>query len=123
MSEKPKITEIEYSEALNQNRVLSAEKKELEAEVELLKKQLKAINDVLEAQVHNRLVGEVLAKTKLNEENVRNMSVEELETIVKVSRVARVPESKSIQFAGETKDEDGFTVGDLLHPSFRRGDK
>jgi len=102
---------------------LSAAKAALELEVDKQKKiidelttQLKAANDVLEAQSRERLIKDILPRSNFTVEDLAGKGLEELQDIRATLDQAKLPTYKNIHFgpiaADEAKDE-GLTVGDL----------
>jgi len=114
-----KTAKISIDEALAE---LIAVKKKIEEKDNMiaeLTKQLKAANDVLEAQQKAKLIGEILPRSSFTIEDLTQKSVEELQHIRMTLDQAKLPTYKNIRFGGVigTGDvqerEDGLTVGDL----------
>ena len=103
-------------EVLAENVVLNQKVTALQETVDELKEQLKAANDVLEAQTKAKLISEILPRSKFTVEDLTEKSLDELQHVRATLDQARLPTYKNIHFgpvaADERKDE-GLTVGDL----------
>jgi len=100
---------------------MAADMAALKLEVDSLKKtnedltkQLKAANDVLEAQAREKLVGAILPRSKFTVEDLQTKTLEDLQGIKATLDQAKPAIYKNIHFpvAGD-QDVDRDTVGDL----------
>ncbi|MDH5482637.1 MAG: hypothetical protein OEY22_07155 [Candidatus Bathyarchaeota archaeon] len=111
---------MSIDQALAENAALKTEVKDLKRTVGELAVQLKAANDVLEAQEKGKLIGEILPRSKFTIEDLAGKSLEELQRIRLTLDQAKLPTYKNIHLgshlgpvgADEGRD-DGLTVGDL----------
>jgi hypothetical protein len=113
-----KTVKISIDQALAENIALKRELDGKDSTIAELSKQLKAANDVLEAQAKAKLIGEILPRSSFTIEDLTVKSVEELQHIRVTLDQAKLPTYKNVRFgtpfAGdEGQREDGLTVGDL----------
>lgn len=113
-----KAAKISIDQALAENIALKRELDGKDSTIAELTKQLKAANDVLEAQAKAKLIGEILPRSSFTIEDLTVKSVEELQHIRVTLDQAKLPTYKNVRFgtpfAGdESQREDGLTVGDL----------
>jgi hypothetical protein len=113
-----KVAKISIDQALAENIALKRELDGKDSTIAELTKQLKAANDVLEAQAKAKLIGEILPRSSFTIEDLTVKSVEELQHIRVTLDQAKLPTYKNVRFgtpfAGdESQREDGLTVGDL----------
>ena len=113
-----KTAKISIDQALAENIALKRELDGKDSTIAELSKQLKAANDVLEAQAKAKLIGEILPRSSFTIEDLTVKSVEELQHIRVTLDQAKLPTYKNVRFgtpfAGdESQREDGLTVGDL----------
>jgi len=101
---------------------LAAEKAALEIKVSEMQKtldelmaQLKAANDVLEAQNREKFIKDILPRSKFTVEDLNAKSLEELKEIRATLDQAVLPKYKNIHFPPVAGDQntDRDTVGDL----------
>jgi len=109
---------ISIDQALAENEALKRELQEKGNTIVELTKQLKAANDVLEAQTKAKLIGEILPRSSFTIEDLSAKSVEELQHIRVTLDQAKLPTYKNVRFGSpyagdEGQREDGLTVGDL----------
>lgn len=101
---------------------LEEKKRELKAATDTiadLTTQLKAANDVLEAQTKAKLIGEILPRSKFTVEDLHGRSLEELEHIKLTLDQAKLPTYKNIHFGSIGADEEGET-GLTAHKDLRK---
>lgn len=94
---------------------LKIENEDLKGKNDKLTKALKEANDVLEAQAKEKLIKDILPRTKLTADELSGKSLEELGSIRATLDQAITPTHKNIHFppvAGD-QDTDRDTVGDL----------
>jgi hypothetical protein len=111
-----KIAQMSIDQALAENEALKLKITELQTTVDDLTKQLKAANDVLEAQEKARLIREILPRSNFTVEDLDVKSPEELKEIRATLDQAKLPTYKNIHFGligADEKDDEGLTVGDL----------
>jgi FtsZ-binding cell division protein ZapB len=115
LSESGRSAEITYEKALHTISVLTAERDALKAQNDSLAKELKAVNDVVEANLNQELSDE-LARYGFSEEQTSKMGIDEKQTIVKVARVTAASKKPNVHFVPDSeRDEDeGLTVGSLF---------
>jgi predicted secreted protein len=78
--------------------------------------QLKAANDVLEAQQREELMAYIQPRSKLTIEDLATKSLEELQNIRATIDQVKMPTYKNIHFGpigADEKEDEGLTVGDL----------
>jgi len=111
-----KIIKTSIDQVMAENESLKQIIQEQTKTIEKLTVQLKAANDMLEAQVKAKLIAEIKPRSKYSEEDLAKFSVDELKHIKTTLDYARVATYKNIHFGplglDEAKDE-GLTVGDL----------
>jgi len=113
-----KVAKISIDQALAENIALKRELDGKDSTIAELTKQLKAANDVLEAQAKAKLIGEILPRSSFTIEDLTVKSVEELQHIRVTLDQAKLPTYKNVRFGtpfsgDESQREDGLTVGDL----------
>jgi hypothetical protein len=113
-----KAARISIDQALAENIALKRELDGKDSTIAELTKQLKAANDVLEAQAKAKLIGEILPRSSFTIEDLTVKSVEELQHIRVTLDQAKLPTYKNVRFGtpfsgDESQREDGLTVGDL----------
>lgn len=94
---------------------LELKKQELEKTVEDLTKQLKAANDILEAQAREKLIKNILPRSKFTVEDLNAKSLPELQEIQATLDQAITPTYKNIHYPPVAGDQDTSrdTVGDM----------
>jgi hypothetical protein len=113
-----KTAKISIDQALAENIALKKELEGKQSTIDELSKQLKAANDVLEAQSKAKLIGEILPRSSFTIEDLTAKSVEELQHVRLTLDQAKLPTYKNVRFGSpyggdEGQREDGLTVGDL----------
>ena len=113
-----KVAKISVDQALAENEALKRELQGKDGTIAELTQQLKAANDVLEAQAKAKLIGEILPRSSFTIEDLTGKCVEELQHIRVTLDQAKLPTYKNVRFGSpyvgdEGQREDGLTVGDL----------
>ena len=113
-----KVAKISIDQALAENEALKRELQGKDGTIAELTQQLKAANDVLEAQAKAKLIGEILPRSSFTIEDLTGKCVEELQHIRVTLDQAKLPTYKNVRFGSpyvgdEGPREDGLTVGDL----------
>lgn len=102
---------------------LEEKKRELKAAKDTivdLTEQLKAANDVLEAQAKAKLISEILPRSKFNVEDLSERPLDELEHIKLTLDQAKTPTYKNIHLGSVSADEQsdsGLTAHKNLRPA------
>ena len=107
---------MSVDQALAENEALKLKILGLDTTIDELTKQLKAANDVLEAQEKARLVREILPRSNYTVEDLDGKTPEELKEIRVTLDQAKLPTYKNIHFGfigADEKEDEGLTVGDL----------
>jgi len=113
-------------QVMAENKALKQKLASLQKTVDELRGQLKAANDVLEAQIKAELISEIMPRSSYTIEDLHDKSVDELKNIHETLRLAVPPTYKGIHVgpiglaADERQDQEGLTVGDLSIPTQRR---
>ena len=112
-----KTAKISIDDALAENTMLRQQIAEKDKTIEALTTQLKAANDVLEAQQKSKLIGEIMPRSNFTIEDLTTKTVEELQEIRMTLDQAKLPTYKNIRSGPVGMDsperDDGLTVGDL----------
>jgi hypothetical protein len=115
-AEQNKAIKITIDQVMAENLSLKQIVQELDKTVKDLTSQLKAANDVLEAQARAKLIAEIKPRSRYSDEDLTKLSLDELSSIKVTLDNAKMPNYKNIHFGPlgieEAKDE-GLTVGDL----------
>ena len=93
-----KSAKISIDQALAENEALKRELQGKDGTIAELTQQLKAANDVLEAQAKAKLIGEILPRSSFTIEDLTSKSVEELQHIRVTLDQAKLPTYKNVRF-------------------------
>jgi hypothetical protein len=115
-AEQNKAIKVTIDQVMAENLSLKQIVQELDKTVKDLTSQLKAANDVLEAQARAKLIAEIKPRSRYSDEDLTKLSLDELSSIKVTLDNAKMLNYKNIHFGPlgieEAKDE-GLTVGDL----------
>ena len=115
-AEGNKAIKVTIDQVMAENLSLKQIVQDLDQTVKDLTSQLKAANDMLEAQARAKLIAEIKPRSRYSDEDFAKLSLDELTSIKVTLDNAKMPNFKNIRFGPlgteETKDE-GLTVGDL----------
>jgi hypothetical protein len=115
-ADKNKAVKVTIDQVMAENLSLKQMVQELEKTVNDLTDQLKAVNDMLEAQARAKLIAEIKPRSRYSDEDLTKLSLDDLTNIKVTLDNAKMPNYKNIHFGplgiAEAKDE-GLTVGDL----------
>ena len=115
-AEGNKAIKVTIDQVMAENLSLKQIVQDLDQTVKDLTSQLKAANDMLEAQVRAKLIAEIKPRSRYSDEDFAKLSLDELSSIKVTLDNAKMPNYKNIHFGPlgteEAKDE-GLTVGDL----------
>jgi hypothetical protein len=115
-AEQNKAIKVTIDQVMAENLSLKQIVQELDKTVNDLTSQLKAANDVLEAQARAKLIAEIKPRSRYSDEDLTKLSLDDLSNIKVTLDNAKMPNYKNIHFGplgiAEAKDE-GLTVGDL----------
>jgi hypothetical protein len=115
-AEQNKAIKVTIDQVMAENLSLKQIVQELDKTVKDLTAQLKAANDMLEAQARAKLIAEIKPRSRYSDEDLTKLSLDELSSIKVTLDNAKMPNYKNIHFGplgiAEAKDE-GLTVGDL----------
>jgi hypothetical protein len=115
-AEQNKAIKVTIDQVMAENLSLKQIVQELDNTVKDLTSQLKAANDVLEAQARAKLIAEIKPRSRYSDEDLTKLSLDDLTSIKVTLDNAKMPNYKNIHFGplgtGEAKDEE-LTVGDL----------
>jgi hypothetical protein len=115
-AEKNKAIKVTIDQVMAENLSLKQIVQDLDQTVKDLTSQLKAANDMLEAQARAKLIAEIKPRSRYSDEDLTKLSLDELSSIKVTLDNAKMPNYKNIHFGPlgieEAKDE-GLTVGDL----------
>jgi hypothetical protein len=98
---------ISIDQALAELETKNAELKAAKDTIADLSTQLKATNDVLEAQAKAKLIGEIMPRSNFTVEDLSAKDLEELEHIKLTLDQAKLPTYKNIHFGPVGVDEEG----------------
>jgi hypothetical protein len=115
-AEQNKAIKVTIDQVMAENLSLKQIVQDLDQTVKDLTSQLKAANDMLEAQARAKLIAEIKPRSRYSDEDLTKLSLDELSNIKVTLDNAKMPNYKNIHFGPlgieEAKDE-GLTVGDL----------
>jgi len=115
-AEQNKAIKVTIDQVMAENLSLKQIVQDLDQTVKDLTSQLKAANDVLEAQARAKLIAEIKPRSRYSDEDFAKLSLDDLTNIKVTLDNAKMPNYKNIHFGPlgteEAKDE-GLTVGDL----------
>ena len=115
-AEKNIAIKVTIDQVMAENLSLKQIVQDLDQTVKDLTSQLKAANDVLEAQARAKLIAEIKPRSRYSDEDLTKLSLDDLTNIKVTLDNAKMPNFKNIRFGPlgteEVKDE-GLTVGDL----------
>jgi hypothetical protein len=115
-AEGNKAIKVTIDQVMAENLSLKQIVQDLDQTVKDLTSQLKAANDMLEAQARAKLIAEIKPRSRYSDEDFAKLSLDELSSIKVTLDNAKMPNYKNIHFGPlgteEAKDE-GLTVGDL----------
>jgi len=115
-ADKNKAIKVTIDQVMAENLSLKQIVQDLDQTVKDLTSQLKAANDVLEAQARAKLIAEIKPRSRYSDEDLTKLSLDDLSSIKVTLDNAKMPNYKNIHFGplgtDEAKDE-GLTVGDL----------
>jgi hypothetical protein len=115
-AEQNKAIKVTIDQVMAENLSLKQIVQDLDKTVKDLTSQLKAVNDVLEAQARAKLIAEIKPRSRYSDEDLTKLSLDDLTNIKVTLDNAKMPNYKNIHFGplgiAEAKDE-GLTVGDL----------
>jgi multidrug resistance efflux pump len=110
------IAQMSIDQALAEKAALENKVKDMQTTIDDLTAQLKAANNVLEAQEKSRLIREILPRSSFTVEELSKKSTEDLQEIRVTLDAAKLPTYKNIHFGpigADEKEDEGLTVGDL----------
>lgn len=113
-------TELAIEEVLAENITLKRKVADQLKTIDALTEQLKAANDVLEAQTKAKLISEILPKSTFTIEDLAAKTLNQLHNIRATLDQARYPTFKTIRpgpVAADEQKDQGLTVGDLSIPT------
>ncbi len=111
-----KIVQISLDAALAENETLKRELTDRDKTIGELTQQLKAANDVLEAQEKAKLMADILPRSNFSIEDLSAKTLEELKEIQVTLDQAKLPTFKNIRLGVPAVDQPNapnLTVGDL----------
>jgi hypothetical protein len=115
-AEQNKAIKVTIDQVMAENLSLKQIVQDLDQTVKDLTAQLKAANDVLEAQARAKLIAEIKPRSRYSDEDLTKLSLDDLTNIKVTLDNAKMSTYKNIHFGplgtDERKDE-GLTVGDL----------
>ena len=115
-ADKNKAIKVTIDQVMAENLSLKQMVQDLDKTVNDLTDQLKAVNDMLEAQARAKLIAEIKPRSRYSDEDLTKLSLDDLTNIKVTLDNAKMPNYKNIHFGplgiAEAKDE-GLTVGDL----------
>jgi hypothetical protein len=115
-ADKNKAVKVTIDQVMAENLSLKQMVQDLDQTVKDLTGQLKAANDMLEAQARAKLIAEIKPRSRYSDEDFAKLSLDELTSIKVTLDNAKMPNFKNIRFGPlgteEAKDV-GLTVGDL----------
>jgi hypothetical protein len=115
-AEGNKAIKVTIDQVMAENLSLKQIVQDLDQTVKDLTSQLKAANDMLEAQARAKLIAEIKPRSRYSDEDLTKLSLDDLSNIKVTLDNAKMPNYKNIHFGplgiAEAKDE-GLTVGDL----------
>lgn len=110
---------VAIDQALIELEALKATNATVKKENDELREELIKVNGLLQSQLRSKLITEVRSISKLSNEQLANMTAEELQDFIETSK-QMLPHRKPITFAGETTDDTApnMTLGDMF--AFKR---
>jgi hypothetical protein len=115
-ADKNKAVKVTIDQVMAENLSLKQIVQDLDQTVKDLTSQLKASNDMLEAQARAKLIAEIKPRSRYSDEDLTKLSLDDLTNIKVTLDNAKMPNYKNIHFGPlgteEARDE-GLTVGDL----------